>query len=81
VKVTLKLTKKKPNAVVGVDKETGEVIGGYEYLYTDTGMVSRWTFAIRLLVVEGNTLEKEITVNIEKVVDNEKNSKSGKNNS
>ena len=64
MKVILKLTKKKPNAVVGVDKETGEVVGGYEYLYTDTGMVSRWMIAMKVLVRDNEEPKKEITVNI-----------------
>ena len=47
-KIKLKLTKKKPDFVWGIN-DRGEVICGKEYLYTNTGKTKRWWIAIKIL--------------------------------
>ena len=66
MKVKLKLTKKEPNPVLGKDK-SGNIVSGYEYLYTNTGETKRWWIAMKLLCKEEP--KKEIEFEIKEVGD------------
>jgi len=61
LEVELKLTKKKP--IPGMDLSTGK--GYYKYLYTDTGEVGRFGFAMKIAIPPKEKPPKIFKVKVE----------------
>ena len=64
VSITLKRTKKKQ--VPAIARQGDRLIVGDRYLYTDTGQVTNWNFAIWFFIEKGNEVPSEINVRIDR---------------
>ena len=64
VSMVLKRTKKEP--VPAIAEGDGKLLVGDRYLYTDTGQVTNWNFAIWFFIEKGNEVPDEIAVRIDR---------------
>jgi len=62
IRVVLKRTKKKPSPSIVRSGET--FVSGYTFLYTDTGYIKDWDFAMRLFIPNNSTVPEEVEIEI-----------------